>query len=209
MCKRCICARVNKPCLSCLPHRAGRCLNRLSRRQEETRCLSAHSQLSSVTSAAADEEEPPNATVKPATPTLLLTTHAAADGKEPPRATSTDSSKQTNNASDTEGGRSLQDGATNGPENLMYGRLPSYVSDNLDNGELVNDSCERLTDAEVITLMKNAFGESLIKSDGRVHHSLWYLRWKKVVQLTRRHYMLPGGSVGRIHVDTLANDLVM
>ena len=57
-------------------------------------------------------------------------------------------------------------------------------------------------------LMRMAYGETLLYSDGGPHHSSWCQRWSDVVQHLGRHYSLPGGSIGKKYIDLLNDELL-
>ena len=55
--------------------------------------------------------------------------------------------------------------------------------------------------------MTKAYGGTSLFSDGGDRSSSWCQRWEAVVRLNGRHYVLPGGLVGRRFVDMMTNEL--
>ena len=56
--------------------------------------------------------------------------------------------------------------------------------------------------------MVEAFGAPLLNSDGRWMNDMWENIWKRTVKLRGKLYTLPGGSVGRLFVSTLAAEVL-
>jgi len=61
---------------------------------------------------------------------------------------------------------------------------------------------------QVDDLMRKAYGEILLYSDGGSHHSSWCQRWSDVAQHLGWHYSLPGGSIGKKYIDLLNDELL-
>jgi len=57
-------------------------------------------------------------------------------------------------------------------------------------------------------LMKMAYGETLLYSDGGPRDSSWCQRWSDVAQHLGQHYSLPGGSIGKKYIDFLNDELL-
>jgi len=57
-------------------------------------------------------------------------------------------------------------------------------------------------------LMRMAYGETLLYSDGGPRHSSWCQRWSDAVQHLGRHYSLPGGSIGKKYINLLNDELL-
>ena len=55
--------------------------------------------------------------------------------------------------------------------------------------------------------MLEAFGATLLHSDGGDKNHVWYRRWIKVAHLKRQHYDLPGGATGREFVSQLSEEV--
>ena len=55
--------------------------------------------------------------------------------------------------------------------------------------------------------MLEAFGASLLHSDGGDMSHVWYRRWIKVAHLKCQHYDLPGGATGREFVSQLSEEV--
>ena len=55
--------------------------------------------------------------------------------------------------------------------------------------------------------MKAAFGATILNSDGGTRDTPWCKRWEKIIQLSGRHYNLPGGSIGRKYVDLITEEM--
>ena len=45
-------------------------------------------------------------------------------------------------------------------------------------------------------LMNQAYGTTLINTDGGIRDTPWCIRWAHIIQLSGSHYTLPGGLVG-------------
>ena len=80
----------------------------------------------------------------------------------------------------------------------------------------VNVSCDFLhtssslsstSDLSIDDLMNQAYGATLINSDGGNRDTPWCIRWARIIQLSGSHYTLPGGLVGRRYVDTLVDEV--
>ncbi len=58
-------------------------------------------------------------------------------------------------------------------------------------------------------LMVRAYGESLVQESQSIDPppDVWYSRWLTIVQLSGKHYSLPGGPVGRKYVNQLSKEL--
>ena len=44
--------------------------------------------------------------------------------------------------------------------------------------------------------MNQAYGTTLINTDGGIRDTPWCIRWAHIIQLSGSHYTLPGGLVG-------------
>ena len=56
--------------------------------------------------------------------------------------------------------------------------------------------------------MIEAFGAPLLNTDGKWMNDMWENIWKRAVKLRGKLYSLPGGSVGRLFVSTLAAEVL-
>ena len=56
-------------------------------------------------------------------------------------------------------------------------------------------------------MMKTAYGDKLLYSDGGPHDSAWCQCWSVIVQHMGQHYSLPGGSIGKKYIDLLCEEL--
>ena len=56
-------------------------------------------------------------------------------------------------------------------------------------------------------MMKTAYGDKLLYSDGGPRDSAWCQRWSVIVQHMGQHYSLPGGSIGKKYIDLLCEEL--
>ena len=56
--------------------------------------------------------------------------------------------------------------------------------------------------------MIEAFGAPLLNTDGKWMNDIWENIWKRAVKLRGKLYALPGGSVGRLFVSTLAAEVL-
>ena len=59
----------------------------------------------------------------------------------------------------------------------------------------------------VAGLMCRAYGVPLLSSAGSRTDSPWIQRWSTIIHHSGRHYLLPGGSVGRKYVELLNQEL--
>ena len=55
--------------------------------------------------------------------------------------------------------------------------------------------------------MQQAFGASILSSEGGARIDAWSYRWKAVTALRSRQYVLPNGAVGREFVDILSEEV--
>ena len=55
--------------------------------------------------------------------------------------------------------------------------------------------------------MYEAFGATLLHSEGGDREDIWGVRWLKAVRLKCQHYDLPGGAVGREFVSLLSEEM--
>ena len=55
--------------------------------------------------------------------------------------------------------------------------------------------------------MQQAFGASILSSEGEARIDAWSERWKAVTALRSRQYVLPNGAVGREFVDILSEEV--
>jgi len=82
----------------------------------------------------------------------------------------------------------------------MYSNtLSTQGSDNQPSSEFTNASLDHI--------MMNAYGATLLCSDGGSRSSQWCQRWSAVIQHQGRHYSLPGGSIGKKYIDLLLHYL--
>ena len=56
-------------------------------------------------------------------------------------------------------------------------------------------------------LMKIAYGDKLLYSDGGSRDFPWCQRWSVTIQHLGQHYSLPGGSTGKHYVELLCDEL--
>ena len=65
-----------------------------------------------------------------------------------------------------------------------------------------------LEDDEIKELMIKAYGRPLVSDNNNLEICPWVSRWEIITQHEARHYLLPGGSVGRKYVDRLTEEVL-
>ena len=81
--------------------------------------------------------------------------------------------------------------------------LPAEASNS--QGSLPVD--HRASRSSLDDMMKTAYGDKLLYSDGGPRDSAWCQRWSVIVQHMGQHYSLPGGSIGKKYIDLLCEEL--
>jgi len=56
-------------------------------------------------------------------------------------------------------------------------------------------------------LMKIAYGDTLVYSEGGSRDFPWYQHWSVIIQHLGQHYSLPGGSISKHYVELLCDEL--
>jgi len=70
-----------------------------------------------------------------------------------------------------------------------------------------DDSNKETAAKNVNEMVRHLFGAPLVGSAGDFVDAEWHKHWLRVIDLSRKQYSIPGGSVGRDFVDLLAMEV--